>query len=158
MGLILLLTLIGLPVLEIAVLIEAGSVFGLWPTTAAIILTALIGAYLFRAQGMRIIHELQATVNAGQTPLKAMLDGAGLLIAGTLLFLPGFVTDVLGFILFIPVLRVLLMALVARRILSRRSHAQGFTADDDQGRPGPNIIDAEFTEIKKSSKNNDKET
>ena len=99
MGLILLLTLIGLPVLEIAVLIEAGSVFGLWPTIAAIILTALIGAYLFRTQGMRIIHELQATVNAGQTPLKAMLDGAGLLIAGTLLFLPGFVTDALGFVL-----------------------------------------------------------
>jgi UPF0716 protein FxsA len=158
MGLILLLTLIGLPVLEIAVLIEAGSVFGLWPTIAAIILTALIGAYLFRTQGMRIIHELQATVNAGQTPLKAMLDGAGLLIAGTLLFLPGFVTDALGLVLFIPMLRVLLMALVARRILSRRSHAQGFAADDDRGRPGPNIIDAEFTEIKKPSKNNDKAT
>ena len=89
-----------IPVIEIALMIEVGGWIGVAPTVAAIILTAGIGTGLFRWQGARVLHELRVALEAGEVPLAAVLDGAGLLLAGALLFLPGFATDVLGFLLF----------------------------------------------------------
>jgi UPF0716 protein FxsA len=155
MGLTFLLALIGMPVLEIAVLIEAGEAFGLWPTIGGIILTGVIGAFLFRTQGLRIMQELQATLAAGQTPITALLDGAGLLIAGTLLFLPGFVTDAIGLVLFVPAVRVLLAALLVQRILNRQRQRAGAAEGRHTPTSTASIIDGEFIEIDKAS-NDDK--
>jgi len=95
-----------------------------------------------------VLHELRVALEAGEVPLAAVLDGAGLLLAGALLFLPGFATDVLGFLLFMPPFRLLLMALLARRP-SRRLTRRPRSPGGDEGGEGapPPIIDGDFTEV-----------
>ena len=148
MALLLVCGFFAIPVIEIVLMIEIGGWIGVAPTVAAIILTAGIGTGLFRWQGARVLHELRVALEAGEVPLSAVLDGAGLLLAGALLFLPGFATDVLGFLLFMPPFRLLLMALLARR-LSRRFTRRPMSfsgGEGDEGAPPP-IIDGDFTEL-----------
>lgn len=150
MALLLVCGFLVIPVIEIALMIEVGGWIGVAPTVAAILLTAGIGTGLFRWQGARVLHELRVALEAGEVPLAAVLDGAGLLLAGVLLFLPGFATDVLGFLLFVPPLRVLLLALLARRLadrITRRPRDRG--GDTGAGGPGapPPVIDGDFREV-----------
>ena len=105
MGLILLLALIGVPILEIAVFIEAGERLGLWPTLAAVILTAVVGTALLRIQGLSTLARARESLDAGQLPVAEVFDGLCLLLGGALLLTPGFVTDFLGFLLMIPPVR-----------------------------------------------------
>ena len=143
---------LAIPVIEIALMIEIGGWMGVAPTVAAIILTAGIGTGLFRWQGPRVLHELRDALHAGEVPLAAVLDGAGLLLAGVLLFLPGFATDLLGFLLFIPPFRVLLLALLARRLAQRVMRRPvgpgggGGMGGGGSGAPPP-IIDGDFSEV-----------
>ena len=148
MALLLVSGFFAIPVIEIALMIEIGGWIGVAPTVAAIILTAGIGTGLFRWQGARVLHELRVALEAGEVPLSAVLDGAGLLLAGALLFLPGFATDVLGFLLFMPPFRLLLMALLARR-LSRRFTRRPMSPGGREGGESapPLIIDGDFTEV-----------
>lgn len=113
-ALLLLLLFIGVPLLEIAVFIQVGDVIGLWPTLAIVVLTAVAGVYLLRLQGTATLMKAQASMQRGELPLAEVFDGACLLIAGALLLVPGFVTDSLGAVLFVPAVRRAL-----RRFLGR---------------------------------------
>ncbi len=103
--LILLFTLV--PIIELYVLIEAGTQIGVWPTIGLIFLTGVAGAYLARSQGFQLINRIQNDLNAGRVPAGEMLDGAMILAGGLLLLTPGFCTDLFGFTLLTPATRLL---------------------------------------------------
>jgi UPF0716 protein FxsA len=103
--LLLILIFIGVPILEIALFIQAGDIFGLWPTLAAIVATAIIGGALIRAQGLATIDRARRSVDQGQAPVHEVFTGICLLLAGALLMTPGFLTDSVGFLLLVPPFR-----------------------------------------------------
>jgi UPF0716 protein FxsA len=100
-----LLLFILVPIIEIWLMIDIGSVIGAGWTVLAIISTAIIGASLVRYQGIGIYSRLNQTVQRGEIPAMEMIEGLTLLISGALLLTPGFITDALGFLILIPPLR-----------------------------------------------------
>lgn len=100
-----LLLLIGLPLLELYLLIRASAVIGVFSTIGLAIITALIGTVLMRHQGLSVLQRVQQSLNRGELPAQELLDGALVLVAGCFLLLPGFLTDCVGLLLLIPPLR-----------------------------------------------------
>ncbi len=103
--LIMLALFIGMPMLEIYVLIQVGQVVGpLW-TVALLLLVAALGSLLLRQQGLATLAKVQAALARGELPAGAILEGLVLLVAGVLMVTPGFVTDVMAFLCLLPPLR-----------------------------------------------------
>lgn len=134
---------IGVPIVEIVVFIEAGDLIGLWPTIGVVIVTGIVGTALLRHQGFGVLRRLQARSQAGEAPLAELFEGVCLLIAGAFLLTPGFVTDSVGFLLFLPPVRwaiarwVLLrfQARIMTASTSRFTHNHGPTASARQTDP-----------------------
>ena len=159
MALILLVALfIGLPLLEIAVFIEVGGAFGVWPTIAATVATALAGSVLLRAQGLAALTRARAQMDQGQLPAREMFEGVCLVLAGAMLLLPGFVTDFIGLLLFIPPLREVLRLLIARYLAAKAARGEarifvdGVEVGGRGGRPGPQdssgtVIDGDYEDL-----------
>lgn len=124
---------ITVPLLELYVLIEVGSGIGGITTIALCLFTAALGGFLIRIQGIRTLLSAQQQVAQGSLPAEHALHGILLAVAGLLLFLPGFITDSLGFLLLIPAVRKLLMR-KALRFSSPRSKTVVLEAEiiDDQ--------------------------
>ncbi|MEG9883960.1 MAG: FxsA family protein [Hyphomicrobiales bacterium] len=101
-----LLLFIAVPILEIAVLIKAGAVIGIGPTLACVIATAVIGTILIRIQGFVVLGEARQKLARDEVPVDSVIHGLFLLIAGTLLLTPGFITDFIGFMLLIAPVRL----------------------------------------------------
>ena len=93
------------PLAEIYLLIEVGSVVGAVATIGLVVLTAVVGAALMRAQGLATLMRARASMAKGELPALELLEGAVLLIAGALLLTPGFITDAAGFACLIPSVR-----------------------------------------------------
>ena len=118
------------PVIEIYLLMEVGSLIGAIPTVAILLLVSLLGAYLVRSQGFRIFLQVREELARGRAPAAQLLDGALVLFGGVLLMTPGFFTDFLGIFFLIPVTRRLikrwlglwLQARLARGAFVVRSH------------------------------------
>ncbi|MGL4405249.1 MAG: FxsA family protein [Notoacmeibacter sp.] len=104
------------PLTEIAVFILVGQWIGVLPTIALVILTAIAGASLLRHQGLGLALKIRKEMEAGRAPGRDLANGAMMLIAGVLLLTPGFVTDTLGFLLFIPQVRARVFEFLAKRI------------------------------------------
>lgn len=119
MPLLLLLAFIGVPLLEIAVFIQVGGLIGLWPTLGLVILTAVIGTWQLRAQGLATLASGRAQMDAGQLPTRELFDGLCLLFAGALLLTPGFVTDAVGMLLFVPAVRDAIRGWFRRHVAAR---------------------------------------
>ena len=94
------------PMVEIALFIQVGGLIGLWPTLLTVILTAIIGTSLLRQQGLKVLAEAQETINQGSMPVEQAIHGVFLLVSGLLLLTPGFMTDAIGFLLFVPPFRL----------------------------------------------------
>ncbi len=94
------------PIIEIAIFIEVGGEIGLWNTLAVVVLTAIVGTWMLRAQGMRTLRSAQDSLARQVFPVSEVFDGLCLLVGGALLLTPGFLTDALGFLLFQPVVQV----------------------------------------------------
>lgn len=140
-GLLALLFLV-VPVVELFVIVQVAGAIGAWQTVAGLIVISIGGTLLIRWQGVELLRRLLATVQRGRLPHTELLDGAMLLVAGTLLLTPGFVTDIVGVALLLPPVRALLrpVALDAvRRAATRRpgSRVRVFTSvvDVDEVRP-----------------------
>jgi UPF0716 protein FxsA len=159
LGLVILLAMIVVPITEIAVFIEAGDLIGLWPTIGAVILTAIIGSTLLRLQGLSTLVRVQESMNAGRLPVAELFDGLCLLIAGAFLLTPGFVTDGVGLLLFLPPFRAVLRGLLANRIKARSDFQMHMNSAPGAGpRQGNSfdstIIDGEFHEVPPENDNN----
>ena len=101
MGILLLAALIGVPLIEIGLFIEIGGFIGLWPTLALVILTAVVGSWQLRLQGLATLARARQQLDRGQLPARELFDGFCLVIAGALLLTPGFMTDAVGLALFV---------------------------------------------------------
>lgn len=107
---LLILLFIGLPLIELYVLIQVGSEIGAFSTILLAILTAVIGVWIVRYQGFGVLRRVRDLLDRGEVPAIELLNGALILVAGLCLILPGFITDSLGFLLLIPPLRRVLIA------------------------------------------------
>jgi Protein affecting phage T7 exclusion by the F plasmid len=96
---------IGLPALEIFLLIKIGGQIGALNTVALIFLTAIIGLYFAKLQGIQTIKSGMVNLYQNKMPIYEMMSGASIAIAALLLIIPGFFTDLIGFLLLIPFTR-----------------------------------------------------
>ena len=115
MGRLLLLFLI-VPIVELYLLIEIGQRIGTVSTLALIFLTALLGSALARRQGLGVLRRIQAEMAQGRLPASSMVDGVLILLAGAVLITPGILTDLVGFLVLIPVTRGWIKAYLWKRI------------------------------------------
>ena len=101
----LLILFIGLPILEIYVLLKVHTFIGTMPTILMVIFTAFAGVWLLKQQGFAMLGRYQSTIMSGKIPAQEMLEGVALVFGGALLLTPGFVTDTVGFLCLIPFTR-----------------------------------------------------
>jgi UPF0716 protein FxsA len=111
------------PLVELYLIIEVGSVIGALWTVLLVVLTAVIGVTLLRIQGFNMLNRARQNMEMGTMPAMEMMEGMVLAIGGALLITPGFITDTLGFMCLIPATRRAMI-----RYLVRRStiNVQGF--------------------------------
>ena len=115
---LLFLLFITVPIAEIYLLLEVGGIIGAVPTVGLVVLTAVAGAALVRAQGFSMILQVRRSMEAGEIPAVAIIEGIFLLVAGALLLTPGFLTDAIGFGCLIPPLRrAFIIRLIERRVI-----------------------------------------
>jgi len=107
------------PLLEIYVLIQVGQVIGPWWTILLLIADSVFGAWLIRREGGRAWRALNSALASGRMPARELADGALILIGGTLMLTPGFVTDAVGVLLILPFTRPLVRRALAG-VVSRR--------------------------------------
>jgi len=112
MGVLLVVLFLIVPIVEIYVIVQVGQEIGALPTIALLLIESAIGAWLVKREGYRAWAALKGAVETGRLPSSELADAALVLVGGTLLLTPGFVTDVFGFFLILPPTRRL-----ARRAL-----------------------------------------
>jgi len=149
MAIVLLLAFVITPIVEIAVFIEIGDVIGLWPTLAIVVITAMAGTAMLRAQGLATFASAQQCIARGEFPVRQVFDGACLLVAGALLLTPGFVTDGIGLALFLPPVRNLLRRWVLSRGRFQIHAGQVHTGMNTEPRPEreDGVVEGEFHEV-----------
>jgi UPF0716 protein FxsA len=119
MLLLLVLLFIVVPIAELAVLIQVGQVIGVWWTIAILIADAILGSILMRAQGRAAWRRFNEAMAAARVPAREVVDGALVMFGGLLMLTPGFITDILGFVLLIPPTRAAVRAVLVRRLARR---------------------------------------
>ena len=110
-----LLLFIAVPIVEMWILIQVGGEIGALPTIGLVVLTATIGISLLKRQGLSTLMSARAKMDQGRIPAGELVSGVMLAVGGALLLTPGFVTDVVGFLLLIPATR----RWVLRQIIER---------------------------------------
>ena len=143
-----LLVFVAFPLVEIMLLIKAGELIGFWPTVSLLFGAAVLGVLVIRDQGLTMVSRVLTAVNDGKLPIEPMLDGYARVVAGSLLIVPGFLSDAIGLVLLVPPLR----AWCIRRMLS------GFwgpgaepRAADPRTPSRPTVIEGTFERIDEES-------
>ncbi len=134
-----------IPIIEISLFIEIGSNIGSFNTICLIFLTAIIGVYFVRQQGLSTFQRLANQIQKLETPIQTVGEGLVILLSGILLITPGFFTDTIGFLGLIPFTRIFFVKLVATFILSRYGVYKKKTDD---------TIEADYFEIDESDGDN----
>lgn len=98
---------VGVPLLELYILVQLGQIMGVLPTIALVVATGIAGASLARLEGLRTLWKVKGEVARGRLPGGALLDGLAILLGGALLLTPGILTDFVGFSFLLPVTRKL---------------------------------------------------
>jgi len=134
------LALLVVPTAEIAVILAVGRTIGTWPTVALLIVESALGAWLVKREGSRTWTALAQAINSGRMPSRQLADSALVLVGGTLLLTPGFLTDIAGFFFVLPVTRALarnvLEQVVTRRLLGGLITVRGESPPDPYAAPG----------------------
>ena len=103
-----------IPIIEIYLLIHIGGFIGAIPTIGLVLLTAVIGVYLLRQQGLATLGTIQSSLDRHELPAVPLVEGLILLVAGAFLLTPGFFTDSVGFLCLVPRIRQALAAQLLR--------------------------------------------
>ena len=117
--LLLLALFIVVPLVEIYVIIQVGQAIGPWWTILLLILDSILGSWLIRHEGSRAWRALREALDSGRMPARELADGALILIGGTLMLAPGFVTDAFGVLMILPVTRPLFRRLLTGVVANR---------------------------------------
>jgi len=126
---------------EIEVCVAIGGAAGVLLTLIGIFVTGMIGISLLRSQGRRITGSLQAQLARGEAPVASLADGVSVLVGAILMLIPGYITDAMGVLLFVPGIRTFFGAGLISRMVSRGTGRFSFQAG--MGQPGMNRSEAE---------------
>jgi len=155
MRIVVALLILALPIAEIVGLVKVGQTIGLWPTLGLVLAAGVAGVAVLRHQGFSTLHRLNSAIERGETAVRPLLEGLLIALAGVLLIVPGFISDVAGLVLLLPWVRSIIAARIARSVAARGDiHVETFdgtvyrrkeaTPRDDGGGP---VIEGEFTRI-----------
>jgi UPF0716 protein FxsA len=155
MFLALFLLFVALPIAELYVLVQVGAHIGVLATFGLMVLFTVAGVWLCKRQGLGVLRRMNAQLNRGEAPTHELVDGLLVLLAGALLILPGFITDVIGLALLLPPVRALLRGTLLRRFQRRIDQAVavgnsagfGFIRVDGFGPNGESVMDVESYEV-----------
>lgn len=131
------------PLIEIGLFIQVGGLIGIWPTLLIVALTAILGTWLVRTQGLMAMGKLRQSFSELQDPTEPLAHGAMILVAGALLLTPGFFTDAVGFSLLIPPVRSGVYRYLRSKVTVRSFDMGGTPRNSSQS----DVIDGEFTEV-----------
>jgi UPF0716 protein FxsA len=140
---------LGLPLIEISLFVTVGAWLGLWITLAIVVGTAVLGVWLIRRQGQKTQSTLKAAFGAESRPTQGLAGDVLVVVAGALLVLPGFFTDVCGLLLLLPPVQRKLLTLAARRVAGKTNrHTDRGTAAAGSARfRADDIIDTVWEEL-----------
>jgi UPF0716 protein FxsA len=116
---VLFIAFIVVPLLELAVIIQVGSSFGVFPTIFLLLMVSIVGAFLVRIQGLGVLNRIRTQLAMGQLPTDELVNGVLILVAGTLMLTPGFITDAFGLSLLFPPARAIVRQVLARKFRHR---------------------------------------
>ncbi|MBF0327164.1 FxsA family protein [Magnetospirillum moscoviense] len=137
MAWLLILAVIAVPVIEITLFVQAVDLIGGIATILLALGAGIAGLALVRAQGLITMSRVQDQLGQGQMPVAELFDGLCLSLAGGLLVLPGFLSDMLAILLILPPVRALIRLWLAKRLVMAHPGAA----------PGPSVIDGEYTVV-----------
>ncbi len=129
------LLIIGIPVVEIYLLIKVGGVIGAFNTILLIFFTAITGVYFARLAGLNAIRSGFSQLLKNEIPMYEIISGAALAFAALLLITPGFLTDLIGFLLIIPVTRKFFIKLISSKLKTKKVNDENIiegSVDEDQ--------------------------
>ena len=136
--------------LEIFVLIKVGSSIGALATIAIVVLTAMLGTWLLRAQGLSTLGKARSRLAGGEIPAFQLMEGLALGVGGALLLTPGFITDAFGFACLFPPTRHLLVNSLSKRFTVAQFDTGGFSTgagtQPPPQKPGGSKIDGDVIE------------
>lgn len=139
------------PIVELYVIIQIGSLIGVWPTIALLLADALLGSLLLRHQGRGAWRRFNQALAERRFPGREVADGLLIAIGGTLLLTPGFVTDIFGLIFLVPPTRALVRRLL-RGYMGRRFVVVGAPAPSGSAGPSRSYdFDATSEEVDEDS-------
>ncbi len=122
---------IGTPALEIFLLIKIGGKIGALATVILIFLTAIIGIYFAKIQGIQTLKSGMVNLYQNKIPIFEIISGASIALAALLLIIPGFLTDLIGFLLLIPLTRKLLLNLALKKSSSVKQDSPDKTIEGE---------------------------
>ena len=129
------------PLVELYVILQVGQEIGALPTIAILVADSILGAWLLRNQGRSVWARFRAQLEAGRPPAREVADGALVILGGSLLLTPGFVTDIFGILLLLPPTRA-----IVRRVIVRR-FSFGLVSGRYPRADGPRGYDVEGTAV-----------
>ena len=138
------------PLIEIALFIQIGGAIGLGWTLLIVVITAVLGTMLVRAQGMQAMGQVRSSFNQMRDPSEALAHGAMILFSGALLLTPGFFTDAVGFALLVPGVRLAVFKWARSRINVASFSTHG------PAQQHSNVVEGEFTEVEPEQRSADR--
>ena len=126
--------IIGLTIIEIYLFISIGSEIGAITTIFLIFLTAVVGVYYAKYEGLKTLKSLFIQLSRNEPPNYEILSGAGIAVAALLLIIPGFLTDLMGFLLIFPISRKIFFRKISKKFNNKKTEKNNF-------------IDGEFEDI-----------
>ena len=136
---------LAVPLIEIALFIQIGGAIGLGWTLLIVVITAVLGTYLVRQQGLQALRQVQSSFNQLQDPSEALAHGAMILFSGALLLTPGFFTDAVGFALLVPGVRLAVFKWARTKVKVATFSTHGGPQRQPHGQS--DIIDGEYSEV-----------
>lgn len=119
MPLFLIVLFIVVPIAELYVIVQVGEAIGLWPTLALLLADALLGSFLLKHQGRGAWQRFNEALTQRRFPGREVVDGLLIVVGGTLLLTPGFITDIFGLVLLVPPTRAIVRGLLKRFTIGR---------------------------------------
>jgi UPF0716 protein FxsA len=128
---------VAVPLIEIALFIQLGSVLDLGWILLIVVLTAILGTWLVRRQGRGVLRQIQGSMETLRDPTEPLAHGAMILFSGALLLTPGFFTDAVGFLLLVPAVREVAFRWLRHRVVVHTAARPGAARPGDprQGDP-----------------------
>jgi UPF0716 protein FxsA len=136
--------LLAIPLIEVYLLMQVGSMIGAVPTILLVVMTAMMGLSLLKRQGLSTWMDAQQKLSSGQIPALQLMEGAALLLSGALLLTPGFLTDFIGFLGLFPVTRKMAVGWIISRSGAINFAAHGVSSEGVAGEREGVTVEGEF--------------